>query len=178
MLLRAISDAGTLNGDSRGDSSAVAETVRGVFETIAMAKVSTSAADARTLRLLTQSERITMNRRRLLSDAKSLALGLVRQGYVAPAMRRDIPAPGTSVFATLKLGIYLMREGGYISEYDNVVATHVAKILSGGDITPGTLLTEQHLLDLEKEAFLSLCSEPKTLERMTSTLKTGKPLRN
>jgi 3-hydroxyacyl-CoA dehydrogenase len=78
----------------------------------------------------------------------------------------------------LKLGVYLMREGAYISEHDAKIATHVARILAGGDITPGTLLTEQSLLDLEREAFLSLCGEPKTVERIGFTLKTGKPLRN
>ena len=78
----------------------------------------------------------------------------------------------------MKLAIYLLREGGFASEHDAKVATHVAKILTGGDITPGTLLTEDAFLELEREAFLSLCAEPKTLERIEFTLKTGKPLRN
>jgi 3-hydroxyacyl-CoA dehydrogenase len=93
-------------------------------------------------------------------------------------MRTNIPAPGETIQATLKLGIYLMREGAYISEHDAKIATHVARILTGGDITPGTPLTEQALLDLEREAFLSLCGEAKTVERIGFTLKTGKPLRN
>jgi len=93
-------------------------------------------------------------------------------------LRTNIPAPGETIQATLKLGVYLMREGAYISEHDAKIATHVARILTGGDITPGTLLTEQTLLDLEREAFLSLCGEPKTVERIGFTLKTGKPLRN
>ncbi len=178
MLLRAISAAEAVKADMRGDSADVIETLRSVFETIAMAKVSTSAAQARSLRLLNDDDAITMNRSRLLTDAKTQALRLAREGYTAPAMRTNIPAPGTSVFATLKFGVYLLREAGYASEHDAKVATHVAKILSGGDITPGTLLTEQHLLDLEREAFLSLCGERKTQDRIAFTLKNGKPLRN
>jgi 3-hydroxyacyl-CoA dehydrogenase len=119
-----------------------------------------------------------MNRGRLVSDAKAQALRLARSGYTAPVMRTNIPAPGETIQATLKLGVYLMREAAYISEHDAKIATHVARILTGGDITPGTLLTEQTLLDLEREAFLSLCGEPKTVERIGFTLKTGKPLRN
>ena len=178
MLLRAISAAEAVKPDVRGDSADVIETLRSVFETIALAKVSTSAAQARGLRLLSDDDAITMNRSRLLTDAKTQVLRLVREGYTAPVMRMNIPAPGTSVFATLKCGVYLMREAGYASEHDAKVATQVAKILSGGDITPGTPLTEQHLLDLEREAFLSLCGERKTLDRIAFTLKTGKPLRN
>jgi 3-hydroxyacyl-CoA dehydrogenase len=154
------------------------ETLRNVFETIIMARVSASAPDARALRLLSDSEGITMNRSRLISDARTQALRLVREGFSAPRMREDIPAPGMSVFATLKLGVYLLREGEFISDHEVKIATHVAKALTGGDITPGTLISEQHLLDLEREAFISLCAEPKTLERIAYTLKTGKPLRN
>ena len=178
MLLRAIADADKVKADARGESVEIVATLRSVFEIIAMAKVSTSAAEARSLRLIAESDGVTMNRSRLLTDAKTQALRLVRAGYSAPLMRSDIPAPGASVFATLKLGIYLLREGEFISEHDAKVATHVARILTGGDITPGTLLTERHLLDLEREAFLSLCAEPKTIERIGFTLKTGKPLRN
>jgi 3-hydroxyacyl-CoA dehydrogenase len=178
MLLRAIADANTVRPDARGESVGVIDTLRSVFETIAMAKVSTSAPEARDLRLLGEGDLFSMNRSRLISDAKALALQLVRTDYRCPAPRTDIPAPGSSVFATLKLGIYLLREGEFISDHDAKVATHVAKILTGGEITSGTLVTEQHLLDLEREAFLSLCGEPKTLERIAFTLKTGKPLRN
>ncbi len=178
MLLRAIADAETVKADARGESVEILETIRAVFETIAMAKVSTSAADALTLRLLKDGDGVTMNRKRLVTDAKTEALRLVRAGYIAPVSRKDIPAPGKNVFATLKMVIYMMREGGFISEHDMKVSTHVAKILTGGDINPGTLLSEEHLLELEREAFISLCSEPKTLERIEFTLKTGKALRN
>ena len=178
MLLRALADADSVKADARGESVEVLETVRTVFEMIALAKVSTSAADARSMHLLTESDAITMNRSRLVTDAKLQSLRLVQEGHTAPMSRRNIQAPGANVFATLKLGIYLMQEGGFASEHDAKVATHVAKILTGGDITPGTLLTEEYLLELEREAFLSLCAEPKTLERIEYTLKTGKPLRN
>ena len=178
MVLRATARAASIKADSRGDSVEIVETIRSAFETIAMAKVSTSAIEARDLSLLNETDTITMNRGRLLHDATLRVLQLVRAGYNAPALRTDIAAPGASVFATLKLTIYLMREAEYISEHDAKVATHVARILTGGDITPGTLLSEQHLLDLEREAFVSLCGEAKTIERIGSTLKTGKPLRN
>lgn len=178
MVLRAIAKAAKVKVDVRGDSAEIVETMRSAFETIAMAKVSTSALDARDLGLIEDVDTITMNRGRLLNDAKMQALRLGRGGYNAPVMRTDIPAAGTSVLATLKLTIYLMREAEFISEHDVTIATHVARILTGGDITPGTPLSEQHLLDMEREAFLSLCGEAKTLERIAFTLKTGKPLRN
>ena len=178
MVLRATAMAAKVKVDARGDSAEVAETIRKVFELMATAKVSTSALDARELGLLEEIDTITMNRGRLLNDAKTQALRLARAGYTAPVPRTDIPAPGTSVLATLKLNIYLFREAEYISEHDATIATHIARILTGGDITPGTLLSEHHLLDMEREAFLSLCGEAKTLERIAFTLKTGKPLRN
>jgi 3-hydroxyacyl-CoA dehydrogenase len=178
MLLRALAAADAVRADTRGDSVEVVETLKSIFETIAMAKVSTSAIEARSLRFLEDFDSITMNRSRLVGDAKAQALRLAHPGYVPPVMRTSIPAPGDSIHATLKLGVYLMREAEFISNHDVKVATHLARILSGGDITPGTLLSEQHLLDLEREAFLSLCGEPKTLERIAFTLKTGKPLRN
>jgi 3-hydroxyacyl-CoA dehydrogenase len=92
--------------------------------------------------------------------------------------RADIPAPGQNVLATLQLGVHLMRQGQYISDHDVKVANRVAHVLCGGNITPGTHISEQYLLDLEREAFLSLCGEKKTQERIAHTLKTGKPLRN
>jgi 3-hydroxyacyl-CoA dehydrogenase len=148
------------------------------FETVAMAKVSTSAIEARRLGLLSGGDGITMNRERLLSDAKERALDIAGSGYAAPIPRTDIPAPGENVLATLKLGVYMMRQGEYISDHDVKVANRVAHVLCGGAVTPGTPLSEQYLLDLEREAFLSLCGEKKTQERIAFTLKTGKPLRN
>jgi 3-hydroxyacyl-CoA dehydrogenase len=160
------------------DVSGAHDALRKNFETIAMAKVSTSALEARRLGFVSAADRITMNRERLLLDAKHLARAVADAGYAAPAPRADIPAAGESVLATLKLGVYLMREGEFISDHDVKVANRVAHVMCGGNVTPGTLVTEQYLLDLEREGFLSLCGEKKTQERIAHTLKTGKPLRN
>ena len=158
-------------------SAEMGAALRRTFETIAMAKVSTSAAEARGLGLLLPADRITLNRERLLLDAREQAAALAQAGYIAPQPRM-IPAPGLSALATLETGVYLMGEAGYASEHDQKVARWTAYILSGGRVTPGTMVSEQYLLDLEREAFLSLCGERKTLERIAHTLKTGKPLRN
>ena len=185
MLLRAIAAAIALApADPRdppsrfAQSAEMATALRRSFETIALAKVSTSAAEARTLGLLAPSDRITLNRERLLLDAKAQAVTLANSGYVPPQPRMQIPAPGTAALATLQTGVILMGDAGYASEHDQKVARWVVYILSGGRITPGTLVSEQYILDLEREAFLSLCGEPKTQERIAFTLKTGKPLRN
>ncbi|HEY3743960.1 MAG TPA: enoyl-CoA hydratase/isomerase family protein, partial [Bryobacteraceae bacterium] len=151
--------------------------VRQRFETMALAKVSTSAAEARALDFLTTADRITMNRDHLIDDARAAALELAESGYAAP-QSRSIPAAGDAALANLKLGIHLMRQAEFISEHDARVATQIARILCGGSVTPGSPVSEQALLDLEREAFLSLCGERKTQERIAYTLKTGKPLRN
>jgi 3-hydroxyacyl-CoA dehydrogenase len=183
MLLRSI-EAGTgirppSDGvAARGESVEIFEATKKNFETIAKATVSTSAAEARSLNFLRDSDAITINRDRLVIDAKLRARALADAGYSSPVPRTDLPAPGESVMATLKLAVWTMREGQYISDHDVKVANWVAHILSGGHITPGTLISEQYLLDLEREAFLSLCGEKKTQERIAFTLKTGKPLRN
>ena len=128
--------------------------------------------------LLRGEDRLTMNRERLLLDAKAQAQLLARIGYLPPQPRVMIPAAGVPVLAMLETGIYLMGEAGFASEHDQKVARKVAHVLCGGRVTAGTLMSEQSLLDLEREAFLSLCGERKTLERIAHTLKTGKPLRN
>jgi 3-hydroxyacyl-CoA dehydrogenase len=178
MLLRAAAAAANARPNGRADSVEMHETIKAAFETIAMAKVSTSAFEARSMRILDEADGITMNRERVVFDAKTEALSLARAAYSAPLVKADIAAPGSSVLATLKLGVYLMREGEFVSDHDVKVANHVARILAGGDVMPGTLISEDDLLDLEREAFLSLCGEPKTVERIGHTLKTGKPLRN
>jgi 3-hydroxyacyl-CoA dehydrogenase len=178
MMMRAVERASEVHADPRGESVEVHDSIRHVFETIAMAKVSSSAMEARDLRLLRDSDGITMARERLLNDAKLEALKLAEQGYTAPLPKKDIPAPGETVLATLELGVHMMREAEYISDHDVSVARHVARILCGGAVTPGTPLSERYLLDLEREAFLSLCGERKTQERIAFTLKTGKALRN
>jgi 3-hydroxyacyl-CoA dehydrogenase len=184
MLLRAVDSATALAPpDPRDPPSRFAQSaemgtaLRRVFENIAMAKVSTSAAEARGLGLLAPADRITLNRARLLLDAKAVAAALATAGYIAP-QPRTIPAPGASALAALETGAFLMGEAGYASEHDQKVARWVAYILAGGRITAGTPVTEQYLLDLEREAFLSLCGERKTQERIAFTLKTGKPLHN
>jgi 3-hydroxyacyl-CoA dehydrogenase len=149
-----------------------------VFETIGFAKVSTSAADARRLGFLDEADRVTMNRERLMADAKALALERVSDGYQRPAPRAAIPVGGEGVLAALKLGVHLAWRAGRIGDHDAVVGRTLAKVLAGGSLPHQTTVSEQYLLDLEREAFLKLCGEPKTLERIQYTLKTGKPLRN
>jgi 3-hydroxyacyl-CoA dehydrogenase len=188
MLLRAVdAAAAVLPPDPRGQnpgparfaqSAEMLNAIRRAFETIAMAKVSTSAVEGHTLGLFTSRDRITSNRERLLVDAKSHVQALIAAGYTAPVPRTDIPAPGLAALATMEMGVFLMGEAGYVSEHDQKVARWAAYILAGGRVTPGSLVSEQYLLDLEREAFLSLCGERKTLERIAFTLKTGKPLRN
>lgn len=178
MLLRAVDSAASIRPDGRGESVELLEAMKKAFETIATAKVSTSAHEARGLGFLSSSDRITMNRQRVLSDAKARALELVRAGYEPPVMRTNIPAPGENILAALKMGVYMMRQGDYITDHEQKLATKIAEVLCGGNITPGTPVSEQYLLDLEREAFKSLCGEKKTQERIQFTLKTGKTLRN
>jgi 3-hydroxyacyl-CoA dehydrogenase len=128
--------------------------------------------------MLVPADRITMNRERLLLDAKEQAAALAEPGYTPSQPRTQIPAPGTAALALMETGIYLMGEAGYASAHDQKVARWAAHILAGGRVTPGSLVSEQYLLDLEREAFLSLCGERLTQERIAFTLKTGKPLRN
>jgi 3-hydroxyacyl-CoA dehydrogenase len=178
MLLRTLDAVAAVHGAARTESVELMGALRRIFETIAMAKVSTSAVEARHTGMLLPADGITMNRERLLNDAKRSARELAAGGYSAPLPRSDIPAPGENLLASLKLGIHVMREGEFISDHDVKVANWVAYVLCGGPVTPGTLVSEQYLLDLEREAFLSLCGEKKTQERIAFTLKTGKPLRN
>ena len=118
-----------------------------------------------------------MNPERLIGDAKARALSLVAD-YLPGVPRQDIKVTGENGFAMLKLGVWTARQGGYISDYDVVVGEKLANILTGGRLTGEAHVSEQYLLDLEREAFLSLCGNPKTQERMQHMLKTGKPLRN
>ena len=148
-----------------------------VFQTISMAKVATSAEDARSLGILRRSDLIAMNRDRLAADAKETALALARTGYHPPAPAQ-IRVLGEELLAAAKLAIHTMLRGAYISDYDAIVARKLANILAGGALTSAQLVSEQYILDLEREAFVSLCGERKTQERIAHTLKTGKPLRN
>ena len=178
MLLRAVDNATSIRPDGRGESVEMMEVIKRIFETIATAKVATSAHEARGLGFLSDSDRVTMNRERVLSDAKARALELVHAGYEPPVMRTDIPAPGENILAALKLGVHLMRQGEFISDHEQKLGNKIAEVICGGNVTPGTPISEQYLLDLEREAFKSLCGERKTQERIQYTLKTGKTLRN
>ncbi len=171
MLARAVDGVPSTNAD-------LLPFVQRVFETIGFAKVSTSAADARRLGFLDAVDRVTMNRERLMADAKAYALERVREGYRKPAPRTAVTVGGDSVLAALKLGIHLAWRAGRISDHDAVVGRALANVLAGGALPHQTTVSEQYLLDLEREAFLKLCGERKTLERIQHTLKTGKPLRN
>ena len=148
-----------------------------VFETIGFAKISTSAANARELRYLRDGDGVTMNRDRLLADAKAEALAIARS-YQPPRPRTAIRVGGEGVLAALKLGVHLAWRAGRISDHDALVGRTLARVLAGGDLRHPGSVSEQQLLDLEREAFLSLCGERKTLERIAYTLKHGKPLRN
>jgi 3-hydroxyacyl-CoA dehydrogenase len=152
--------------------------IQKVFEPVAMGTVATSAAEARRLGYLRATDRISMNRDRLIADAKDLALQRVDEGYQRPQARTQIPVGGDAVLAALKIGIHLMWRGGRISDHDKLIGTKLATIMAGGALPHPAFVTEQHLLDLEREAFLSLCGQPRTLERIKHMLTTGKPLRN
>jgi len=155
------------------------------FETIAMAKVATSAEEARGLGFLRRADRVSMNRDRLVADAKASALSLVRAGWrpaaASPAegaATTQVRVLGEQFLAGAKLAIHMMLRGEFISEYDAHVGRKLAHILAGGALSAPQMVSEQYVLDLERETFVSLCGERKTQERIAHTLKTGKPLRN
>ena len=152
--------------------------VRQAFETVAMAKVATSAKEAQKLGYMRPTDKITINRDYLIHNAKKTVLDLVAEGYRPPRPKKNIKVMGERGYALLQMGLFYMREGGYISQHDEHVAKKVAHVMTGGNLPDGTEVTEQFILDLEREAFMSLCGEAKTQERMQYTLKTGKPLRN
>ncbi|MEJ7700168.1 MAG: enoyl-CoA hydratase/isomerase family protein [Pyrinomonadaceae bacterium] len=148
------------------------------FELIGMGKVATSAQEARAWGILRPSDAISMNGDRLIADAKQEVLNLSASGYVQPVERTDILALGESAQSAMKLALHMMKRGGFISEHDELIGKKLARVMSGGDLNHQTFVSEQYLLDLEREAFLSLCGERKTQERIAVMLKTGKPLRN
>jgi 3-hydroxyacyl-CoA dehydrogenase len=148
------------------------------FETIAMGKVSTSGPEAVKLGYLRPTDKMTVNQDYLIEDAKNTVLAMNLEGYAPPRPRDDIRVAGENAFAMMKFGLWSMREAGYITEHDVTVSTKVGYVLCGGNVHADTLVSEQYLLDLEREAFLSLCGEPKTHARIQHILSTGKPLRN
>jgi 3-hydroxyacyl-CoA dehydrogenase len=151
--------------------------VRLPFEHLATARVSTSAEDARDIGYLHQGDTVSMARETVIGDAKQIVLGLVRAGHRAPPPRL-IKVVGTSGMATMEAALHNLADAHRISEHDKKIGTHLARILSGGDVPSGTKVTEQTILDLEREAFLSLCGEEKTRARIQHMLTTSKPLRN
>jgi 3-hydroxyacyl-CoA dehydrogenase len=179
MLIRANENAAS------GDDLDLFHTLKPVFENIATAKVGTSAEESRELGYLRRTDTYSMNRERTVADAKQTALGLVRGGWKPAAgswqegaQTTQIKVLGESFLAAGKMAIHMMVRGGYASDYDAHVARKLANILAGGALSAPQMVSEQYVLDLEREAFVSLCGEKKTQERMAHTLKTGKPLRN
>lgn len=148
------------------------------FENIATAKVSRSAEEARALGYLKESDGVTLSRDRLIGDAKQVVLGMARAGYRKPVPPDYLILPGRNGAALFEAGLLQFRAGNFVTDYDVVIGRHVAKILCGGDIAPNTKVTEQHILDLEKESFLSLCGDARTQARIKHMLEKGKPLRN
>jgi 3-hydroxyacyl-CoA dehydrogenase len=180
MLLRAIdwvpaSVPSAVPGGGRPD---LIPYVAKTFQTIAMAKVSTSAQDAKELGYLRPHDGITMSYDHLLHDAKQLVIALEKTGYRPPRPRNQIRVTGRSGMALIEFLVYLLKDGLYISDYDAIIAKKVAYVLTGGDVEQNTLVTEQYILDLEREAFMSLCGEEKTQARIKHMLETGRPLRN
>ena len=176
MLARAMEAAPASHSTGSGQADPL-PIVQRVFETIGFGKVSASGPDARRLGYLRPVDAITMNRERLIADAKAIALARAAD-YAAPRPRTAIPVGGEGVLAALKLGVHLAWRAGRLSDHDALIGRTLARILSGGDRPNAGTVSEQALLDLEREAFLSLCGQRKTQERIAHTLKTGKTLRN
>lgn len=148
------------------------------FELLGMGKVAASAQEAQAWGFLRNSDSISMNGDRLIQDAKQEVLNLDASGYVQPVRREDILVLGESAQAAMKLALHMMKRGGFISDHDALIGKKLANVMSGGAMNHPAYVSEQYLLDLEREAFVSLCGERKTQERISAMLKTGKPLRN
>jgi 3-hydroxyacyl-CoA dehydrogenase len=148
-----------------------------VFEQIGMAKVATSAEEARGLGILSFADRVVMNRDLLITEAKKEVLHMASSGY-HPPFPEKIYAAGRDGLAALRVGIYMMQQGGYITEFETLLANKLANVLTGGDISSPAWVSEQYILDLEREAFVSLCGEEKTQERIWTFLQSGKSIRN
>lgn len=148
------------------------------FEMIGMGKVATSAQEAKSWGFFRDVDAISMNGDRLIADAKQEVLNLDASGFVAPAPRTDIYVMGESAEAAMKLALHMMKQGGFVSDHDALIGNKLAHVMSGGSMNHPATVSEQYLLDLEREAFVSLCGERKTQERIAGMLKTGKPVRN
>jgi 3-hydroxyacyl-CoA dehydrogenase len=152
--------------------------LRQVFETIGFARVAESAVQARDLGFLAGGDRIVMNRDQQLAEAKRAVLDLLADGYRPPVTTGNVYAAGRDVLASVRIEVYSMQQGGYISEHDGVIASKLGAVLCGGDLSEPAWMDEQYFLDLEREAVLSLAGTPKTAERVMYMLQSGKPLRN
>jgi 3-hydroxyacyl-CoA dehydrogenase len=154
-------------------------TLKNRFLTIATAKVATSAAEAFDIGILRKGkDEVILNQGRRIAEAKKSVIELYDSGYTMPVQRTDIKVLGRSALGALLAGINGMWRAGYATDHDAVVAKKLAYVMCGGDLSEQTAVSEQYLLDLEREAFLALCGEKKTLERIQSVLKGGKPVRN
>ncbi|MBS1665645.1 MAG: 3-hydroxyacyl-CoA dehydrogenase/enoyl-CoA hydratase family protein [Bacteroidetes bacterium] len=166
-------------GDEMHDGEPETITLKNRFFTVATAKVSTSAYEAFELGYLKKDRDIvSVNQGRRIAEAKSSVIELYNDGYTMPVQRKDVKVLGRSALGALYAGIHAMWRGQYATDHDVVVARKMAYVMCGGDLSEPSLVSEQYLLDLEREAFLSLCGEKKTLERIQSVLKGGKPIRN
>jgi 3-hydroxyacyl-CoA dehydrogenase len=154
-------------------------TLKNRFITIATAKVATSAFEAYDFGIMRKGhDEVVINQDRRIAEAKRSVLELYESGYTTPLERKDIKVLGRSALGALYAGINGMWRANYATDHDALVARKLAYVMCGGDLSEQTVVSEQYLLDLEREAFLSLCGERKTLERLQSVLKTGKPVRN
>lgn len=167
-----------LRAAARAEHGELQHALREAFETVGWARVSTSAADARRLGFLRSVDSVSMNRDRLIADAKSHALARVADGYGPPVRPKAVPVGGADVLATLCLGIHLAHRAGRLTDHDVTVGRTLARVMAGGDLAHRTTVSEEYLLDLEREAFLTLCGERATRDRIAHMLKTGKALRN
>ena len=169
----------TLRVSERAESGDVEyNALQNAFMDIATAKVATSAQEARDMHILRPQDRITINPNRQITDAKMAALELAEAGYSKPVQKKNIKVQGQGGLALFHAGINGMKMGKYITDHDMHIAKKIANVMCGGDLSAPTEVSEQYLLDLEREAFLSLCGERKTLERIQAILNGGKPLRN
>jgi 3-hydroxyacyl-CoA dehydrogenase len=172
MTMRAMDDA------SKAPDADPLTFLKKTFELLGMGKVATSAQEARSFGFLRETDSISMNGDRLIQDAKQEVLNLVASGFVAPVPREDIRVMGESGQAAFKIALHMMKRGGYISEHDELIGKKLANVMTGGNMNHEAMVSEQYMLDLEREAFVSLCGERKTQERIAAMLKSGKPLRN
>jgi 3-hydroxyacyl-CoA dehydrogenase len=166
-----------INPAMRTENAEILPFLQRAFLQIGQAKVATSALEARDMGILNPSDRVVMNRDRLLLEAKREALHMASSGYRPPSPE-PVYVAGRDMLAALRVGGFMFEAGGYISEYDRYLANKLAYVMAGGDLTRPQWVSEQYMLDLEREAFLSLCGEERTQARMWSLLQTGKPLRN